>query len=369
MIPARKKVSSHRYCPLEKNDRLNNRYIISKYLGKGRFCSVFAARDKHNNSVAVKVYRAGNSNTAYFDTEVNILTHIPQNTHIIKMHDTFAHLSYDPEDAKSTLHACIVVDRLEQTVYDLLANANNQGLPSNKVIHLTRQILAAIDVVHKANVVMGDLSPSNIMVNADGTVVLNDFNSAEFSHKIKPSTLGTQEYSSPEIILHQKYNYAADIWSIGCIVFELATGGQLFAIDDDGSDEEGSVYDIRHDDDDETDTDGEYDYDYSYSSDDGDETRHEINYHHFSLMWQLLGKPPRQVIEGGRPGYFNAKGKLKFNPDLESINLTNLLQENFGFNKRRANIFSKFIFSMIKYLPSERQSAERLLSHSFFKQF
>jgi serine/threonine protein kinase len=70
------------------------------------------------------------------------------------------------------------------------------------------------------------MKPANILINSEGFVKLTDFgitktleNTAEFC----TTFVGTKNYMSPERILGNEYSYASDIWSLGLIVYELAT--------------------------------------------------------------------------------------------------------------------------------------------------
>jgi serine/threonine protein kinase len=71
------------------------------------------------------------------------------------------------------------------------------------------------------------MKPANILINSEGFVKLTDFgitktleNTAEFC----TTFVGTKNYMSPERILGNEYSYSSDIWSLGLIVYELATG-------------------------------------------------------------------------------------------------------------------------------------------------
>ena len=81
--------------------------------------------------------------------------------------------------------------------------------------------------LHKKHQIHRDLKPGNVLVNTEGVVKLTDFgisktldNSTEFCN----SFVGTKNYMSPERILGKDYSYSSDVWSLGLIIFELATG-------------------------------------------------------------------------------------------------------------------------------------------------
>lgn len=79
-------------------------------------------------------------------------------------------------------------------------------------------MLLALSSLHASGVCHQDIKPHNVLINFDGTVKLADFG----------CSLSTIGYRSPEIILRRKYTPASDMWSFGCMVYELFTGQQLF---------------------------------------------------------------------------------------------------------------------------------------------
>ena len=69
-----------------------------------------------------------------------------------------------------------------------------------------------------------DLNPSNIMVDSRGNLKVADFGLAKGisqSLNMHNSFLGTLAYSCPQIVQNEQYNQKADIWSLGCIIFEI----------------------------------------------------------------------------------------------------------------------------------------------------
>jgi len=71
-----------------------------------------------------------------------------------------------------------------------------------------------------------DLKPENILINSEGTVKLTDFGiarSLENTSGVCTTYLGTNTHLSPERILGEEYSFSADIWSLGLVVYELAT--------------------------------------------------------------------------------------------------------------------------------------------------
>lgn len=89
-----------------------------------------------------------------------------------------------------------------------------------------KQILTGLNYLHTNSVVHRDLKPANILITSKGYVKISDFGIATFMSKAshKHSMVGTPNYMAPEILSGDGYDFRADIWSVGMIGYELATG-------------------------------------------------------------------------------------------------------------------------------------------------
>lgn len=98
----------------------------------------------------------------------------------------------------------------------------------------TRQVTSALDFIHSKHIVHMDLKPQNILLSDDGKCRLADFG---LSRKIPPGQRvceisGTPEYTAPEILDYSPVTPAADIWSLGCVIYVMLTGLSPFAGED-----------------------------------------------------------------------------------------------------------------------------------------
>jgi NIMA (never in mitosis gene a)-related kinase 10 len=96
------------------------------------------------------------------------------------------------------------------------------------------QLTAALRYLHcEKRVMHRDLAPSNILIDGDFNIKLADFGLAKKwgtqSASVMKSFVGTILYSCPEIVQSQAYSEKADIWSLGCIIYELITFTQPFS--------------------------------------------------------------------------------------------------------------------------------------------
>jgi eukaryotic-like serine/threonine-protein kinase len=96
-----------------------------------------------------------------------------------------------------------------------------------EVVDLGLQICGGLEHAHAAGVVHRDIKPQNLLLRADGTVKIADFGIARAAETTRltqiGSVLGTAAYLSPEQALGEEVTAAADIYSLGCVLYELLT--------------------------------------------------------------------------------------------------------------------------------------------------
>jgi NIMA (never in mitosis gene a)-related kinase len=92
------------------------------------------------------------------------------------------------------------------------------------VCQIFYQIVSALSYCHSLNIIQGDLKPENILITNENQVKLIDFGLSKLIKTISKgmyTQAGTQVYMNPELIKEEKYYSSADIWSLGCVLFEL----------------------------------------------------------------------------------------------------------------------------------------------------
>jgi len=98
------------------------------------------------------------------------------------------------------------------------------------------EIISGMEYLHKAGVVYRDLKPENLLLNAQGHIVMTDFGLSKeglMAQDDKTATFcGTPEYLAPEIIQGKDYTKAVDWWSVGTLIYEMLTGLPPFFNDD-----------------------------------------------------------------------------------------------------------------------------------------
>lgn len=118
------------------------------------------------------------------------------------------------------------------TLADLKKRLGFVGVPPTQLSCIAQQIMKGLNHLHNRRVLHRDIKPENILHNRAGEVKLTDFGIAKdlsTTLAMAGTFVGTVTYLSPERCLGQDYSFASDIWSVGMVVYEMATGRYPFA--------------------------------------------------------------------------------------------------------------------------------------------
>lgn len=222
--------------PFLEGETIIGRYKLLKMVGSATFSNVFSCLDlRDNQTYCLKVIK---QEKEFFDQaidEVHLLELLrevdPNNcANVIKIHDYF----YFRE------HLLLKFSLLGEDLYTHFNKREKKGQPNDYTLpvirEMSRQILKALDYIHRLGITHLDLKPENLLHGdknfvggvGEPSVTLVDFGSSSFVFDKMHSYIQSRSYRAPEIILATPYDTRADIWSFGCLVCELLTGRVLF---------------------------------------------------------------------------------------------------------------------------------------------
>lgn len=109
---------------------------------------------------------------------------------------------------------------------------DDRCLPEDEIRKIAIQLIQALHVLHTNGIIHRDMKPLNILIGSKQQVKLADFGFA-FTHdaNLLAPVIGNPLYMAPELIQERPYTYTVDLWSLGVVLFELATGRPPFYTD------------------------------------------------------------------------------------------------------------------------------------------
>ena len=208
---------------------LGSRYLLHEVLGRGSMGQVFRGSVRSNSfPVAVKVLKpeliSDPEVIARFVQERSILTSV-SHPNVVRVVD----LVVEGETVG------IVMELVQG--YDLRhLLSQRRTLPAGDAVYFVRQMLQGLAAVHAAGIIHRDIKPENVLVDTSTgqlNVKLTDFGIARLSYGTQltrqPSLLGTPEYMAPEVADIAPATPAADLYSIGIVLYEMLAGRTPFA--------------------------------------------------------------------------------------------------------------------------------------------
>ena len=208
------------------------RYTILREIGRGSMATVFLARDlKLGRNVALKLLRpelAASTAHERFHREIAILANL-HHPHILQIHDSGV-----LEPGGRWEGPYFVMPLVEgESLRDRLAR--EVQLPLEEVVRLAGEIAEALTYAHARGVVHRDIKPENILLDA-GHALLADFGvayavdqAAGQSLSLSGVRLGAPGYMSPEQAAGARVDACSDVYSLGCVVYEMLTGEPPFS--------------------------------------------------------------------------------------------------------------------------------------------
>ncbi|XP_048738726.2 serine/threonine-protein kinase Nek4-like isoform X3 [Ostrea edulis] len=211
-------------------------YRLEKLIGHGTYGYVYKARRNGKSTTtitsseafAVKLIHVKGANDRHWELverEVEVSRKAEERKHpnIVSFKEHF----------KQDGVPCVVMEYCGGgTLYQKIRNLKREDktIHEDEFISILQQIASGVEVLHDMNIIHRDLKTKNIMLTEDGTYKIADFGVAKIIEIAGMNTkgIGTPFYMCPEIIQGKPYDQKADIWSLGCTCFEIATGSYAF---------------------------------------------------------------------------------------------------------------------------------------------
>ena len=208
------------------NVLLGDRYKIGEMIGSGGMADVYVAQDTRlARKVAVKVLRSDlardPSFVARFRKEAFAAAGL-NHPGIVSVYDS------GEEPAPYIVMELISGHTLRELIH------KGERVPLNRALEIGEGILAALEYSHEQGIIHRDIKPANIMITDQGDVKVMDFGIARALADLGATLtstwniVGTAQYLSPEQALGEPADMRSDIYSTGCLLYEVLTGNPPF---------------------------------------------------------------------------------------------------------------------------------------------
>ena len=202
---------------------LDGRYYIDELIGIGGMAVVFGAIDTYvnQNRVAIKMLKvdvAGDEVMVKRFKNESKAELMLKHRNIVAIHDV----------SVKGREKYIVMEYVDGITLKNYLKGRNGPLSFDEVICYSKQILRALCVAHDSKIIHRDIKPQNIMVLQSGLIKVMDFGIAKLPNAetvtVTDKAIGTVYYMSPEQASGKKVDFRSDIYSMGAMMYELATG-------------------------------------------------------------------------------------------------------------------------------------------------
>ncbi len=206
-------------------------YRIVERIGAGGMGVVYRARDERlQRDVAVKVLSAAtlasHSGRKQFRQEALTLSRL-SHPNIATVFD------FDTQNGTDYL----VIEYISGITLD--TKLAGRALPEKEVVSLAVQLCQGLEAAHNSGIIHGDLKPSNLQITADARLKILDFglarwmpHASEYGLTVTATAaqgyMGTLAYMAPEQLRGAKPDRRSDVWAVGSVIYEMATGKHVF---------------------------------------------------------------------------------------------------------------------------------------------
>ncbi|XP_039351749.1 serine/threonine-protein kinase 36 isoform X1 [Mauremys reevesii] len=198
------------------------KYHVLEMIGEGSFGRVYKGRRKYSAQVVALKFipKVGRSEKELknLQREIEIMRGL-HHPNIVQMLDSF----------ETDKEVVVVTDYAEGELFQILEDDGN--LPEEQVQDIASQLVSALYYLHSHRILHRDMKPQNILLGKGGVIKLCDFGFARamsIHTMVLTSIKGTPLYMAPELVQERPYDHTADLWAVGCILYELVVGTPPF---------------------------------------------------------------------------------------------------------------------------------------------
>lgn len=203
--------------------RIANRYLVGDFLGRGGRKDVFRARDElTGQDVALALYDmegVGEAARARARREAEAMKALGDHPHVVAV------LDVGEEDGRPYVVSTYMPGG---DVSQLLASVPGGRLEVKQAVDIAIDLCRALEHAHAHGIVHRDLKPANVWLGDDGSAYLGDFGLATTGQPRGGVLVGTVAYLPPELALGRPAGPAADLYSLGAMLYEMLTGRPPF---------------------------------------------------------------------------------------------------------------------------------------------
>jgi beta-lactam-binding protein with PASTA domain/tRNA A-37 threonylcarbamoyl transferase component Bud32 len=213
---------------------LGGRYELDGVIGRGGMAEVYRARDlRLDRTVAIKTLRSDMARDSTFQARFRREAQSAASLNhpsVIAVYDTGEDVLGDAPVPY------IVMEYVEGMTLRELLNAD-RGLLPERALEIVDGILQALDYSHRGGIIHRDIKPANVMLTPNGEVKVMDFGIARAMADTQATmtqtaqVIGTAQYLSPEQARGERVDARSDLYSTGCVLYELLTGRPPFSGD------------------------------------------------------------------------------------------------------------------------------------------
>ena len=196
-------------------EEILSKYEIIQEMGRGAFSTVYKIKSKSDNTIYC-LKKINIKKTPDRKNEVNILSKL-NHPNLVKYISSYE----DEEGIYIIMEFCIYGD-----LYSLLHIVKKKKVYVNEEIiwDIAYQCLLGLEYLHSNQIIHRDIKLLNIFMSKNKIVKIGDMGMSKILDKkeMKLSRVGTPLFLAPELIKKEKYDFKADIWSLGCSIYHLA---------------------------------------------------------------------------------------------------------------------------------------------------